>query len=203
MGSVILEITASLDGFITGPNDSVDQPLGEGGERLHDWIFGGQDERSGTAPRGSATGANRRILDEMFATMGAVVMRRRWFDHGERPWGDNPPFQVPVFVLTHRARETLVKGATSFTFVPDGIESAVRQARAARGGKNVVVGGAETARPCLKAGLLDEVHLHMALMFLGRGGRLFENLDGAHVKLAPIRVIEAPDVTHLQYRVIR
>ena len=151
MGKVLLDISMSLDGFIAAPNDDPERPLGDGGQRLHDWVFGGKTERSGTSPRTSTTGSNREVMDESFKTLGAVIMGRRWFDIGEGPWGDNPPFQVPCFVLTHDAHEKLLKGATTFTFVTDGIESALKQAQAAAGDKNVGVGGANTAQQYLKS----------------------------------------------------
>ena len=130
MGKVIADMSISLDGFITGPNDSIERPLSNGGMRLHDWIFDGSAERFGTSPRTSATGSNRDVMDEAFKMLGAVIMGRRWFDIGEGPWGENPLFQVPCFVLTHEAHEKLVKGATTFTFVTDGNESALKQAQA-------------------------------------------------------------------------
>ncbi len=161
MGKVLLDMSMSLDGFVTGPNDGIERPLGTGGERLHDWIFGGGSDRSGSSPRASRSGSNRAVLDEWFRTLGAVVMGRRWFDIGERPWGDDPPFHVPCFVLTHRARAKVTKGATTFTFVTDGIRSALDQAQAAAGDKYVAVGGATTAQQYLGAGLLDEIQIHL------------------------------------------
>jgi dihydrofolate reductase len=109
MGKVVVDLSMSLDGLITGPNDSVEMALGEGGDRLHDWIFGGKTDRSGSSPRQSAIDVNRAVLDEAFETTCAIVMGRCLFDIGEKPWGDEPPFQVPVFVLTHRPHETIKK----------------------------------------------------------------------------------------------
>jgi len=203
MGKVLLDISMSLDGFIAGPNDDPERPLGDGGQRLHDWVFGGKTERSGTSPRTSTTGSNREVMDESFKTTGAVIMGRRWFDIGEGPWGDNPPFQVPCFVLTHDAHEKLVKGATTFTFVTDGIESALKQAQAAAGDKNVGVGGANTAQQYLSAGLLDEIQIHLAPVLLGEGCRLFEHIGTEHIELERTRVIESPGVTHLWFRVVK
>jgi dihydrofolate reductase len=141
------------------------------------------------------------IVGEAFATTGAMVMGRRWFDLGERPWGDDPPFHVPVFVVTHRARPKLTKGETTFTFVTDGLERAVQQAKAAAGAKNVSVGAANTAQQVLKAGLLDEVQIHLVPILLGEGTRLFE--DVGDLDLERTRVIETPDVTHLRFRVAK
>ncbi|SRR5712692_3254295 len=204
MGKVILDMSMSLDGFIAGPNDGVERPLGDGGERLHDWIFGGKTDRTGSAPRGSAGNPrDAEVMDEAFKTLGAVIMGRRWFEIGEGPWGDNPPFQVPCFVLTHDAHEKLVKGATTFTFVTDGIESALKQAQAAAGDKNVGVGGANTAQQYLSAGLLDEIQIHLAPVLLGEGCRLFEHIGTEHIELERTRVIESPGVTHLWFRVVK
>lgn len=203
MGKVIVDLSMSLDGFITGPNDSIELPLGEGGERLHDWIFGGKSDRSGTSPRTSATDSNREVLDEAFETTGATVMGRRWFDIGEKPWGDDPPFHVPVFVLTHHPRETIKKGKTMFTFITDGIESALEKARAAAGDKNVDVGAANVAQQYIRARLVDELHIHLVPILLGGGVRLFEHLGTEPIELKKTRLIELPDVTHLRFRVIK
>ncbi len=194
----------SLDGFVTGPHDSIERPLGIGGERLHEWIFGGETDRSGTAPRTSASGSNREILDELFRTLGAVAMGRRWFDVGESPWGENPPFQVPCFVVTHRPRAKVTKGATSFTFVTEGIQSALDKARAAAGDKHVIVGGANIAQQCLRAGLLDEIQTHLVPVILGEGCYLlFESTGLERIELARTRIIESPGVTHLRLRVVK
>jgi dihydrofolate reductase len=203
VGKVIVDLSMSLDGFITGPNDSIELPLGEGGERLHDWIFGGKSDRSGTSPRTSATDSNREVLDEAFETTGATVMGRRWFDIGEKPWGDDPPFHVPVFVLTHHPRETIKKGKTMFTFITDGIESALEKARAAAGDKNVDVGAANVAQQYIRARLVDELHIHLVPILLGGGVRLFEHLGTEPIELKKTRLIELPDVTHLRFRVIK
>ena len=202
MGKVVVDITTSLDGFIAGPNDGLELPLGEGGEQLHQWVY---DLASWREPHGLAGGKTNRdseVLDEAFKTAGAIVLGRRMFDNA-RGWGANPPFHMPVFVLTHEVREKLAKeGGTTFTFVNDGIESALEQAKAAADGKNVnVSGGANTIQQYLKAGLLDEIQIHIAPMLLGEGVRLFEHLGGEHVELESTRVIESPGVTHLRFRV--
>ena len=203
MGKVIIDLSMSLDGFTTGPNNSIENGLGDGGERLHNWIFSGRADREGGSPRNSATGKKLEVMQESFQTTGAMVMGRRWFDIGERPWGDDPPFHIPVFVLTHHARETLYKGETTFTFVTDGIENALKQAQAAAGDKNVGVGGANTAQQFLKAGLLDEIQVHLVPILLGSGRKLFEQLDMQQIELEKTRVIESPDVTHLWFRIVK
>jgi dihydrofolate reductase len=200
MGLVVLDMSMSLDGFIAGPNDDV--------ERLHEWLFHGDTGLGGRSAsvlpgresfRMSPPSAE--IVDESFETTGAMVMGRRWFDLGERPWGDDPPFHVPVFVVTHRPRAKVTKGETSFTFVTDGIEGAVKQAKAAAGAKNVGVGAASTAQQVMKAGLLDEVQIHLVPILLGEGRRLFE--DVGEFDLKRTRVVEAPGVTHLGFRVAK
>jgi dihydrofolate reductase len=203
MGVVLVDLSISLDGFIAGPNDDV--------EGLHDWLFSGDTplrDRSASVLLGregfKTAGPNTEVLNESFRTTGAVVMGRRWFDLGERPWGDNPPFHVPVFVVTHRARPKLTKGETTFTFVTDGVESALRQAKVAAGDKkNTTVGGANTAQQLLKAGLLDEVQLHLVPILLGDGRRLFEDFGPDQLELERTRLIEGPGVTHLRFRVVK
>jgi len=201
MGKVVVDLSMSLDGFITGPNDSVEMPLGEGGERLHDWIFGGKTDRSGSSPRQSAIEVNRAVLDEAIETTGAIVMGRRLFDIGEKPWGDEPPFQMPVFVLTHRPRETIKKGKTTFTFVTGGIGSALERAQAVAGDKDISVSAANVAQQYLQAGLLEEIQIHLVPILLGEGRRLFEHLGTEPIELENTRVVEAPGVTHLRFRV--
>jgi dihydrofolate reductase len=198
---IAADMSMSLDGFITGPNDDVEHPLGEGGERLHQWVYelASWRERHGLA--GGKSNRDADLLEEAFRNVGAVVMGRRMFNHGEKPWGDNPPFHVPVFVVTHKSRQMLNKeGGTTFTFVTDGIESALKQAKAAAGGKDVLAaGGANIVQQFLKAALLDEIQIHLVAVLLGDGKRLFEHLKG--VELVPTRVIESAGVTHLKYRV--
>jgi dihydrofolate reductase len=201
MANVTSDMSMSLDGFITGPNDDVERPLGEGGERLHQWIFelASWRERHGLA--GGKTNRDAEVVDEAFRNVGAVVMGRRMFNHGEGPWGDNPPFHMPVFVVTHKPKKTLSKeGGTTFTFVIDGIESALKRAKAAAGDKDVsVAGGANIVQQFLKAELLDEIQIHLVPVLLGGGRRLFEH--AGKMELEPTRVIESPGVTHLRFRV--
>lgn len=204
MGNVVVDITTSLDGFIAGPNDGPEVPLGEGGERLHQWVYDLASWREPHGLEGGKTNRDSEVLDEALSTTGAVVVGRRMFDNA-KGWGDNPPFHKPVFVLTHEAREPEAKeGGTTFTFVTDGIESALDQARAAAGDKDVSVGGgANTIQQCLTAGLLDEIQIHIAPMLLGGGIRLFEHLGTQQIDFEPTRVIESPAVTHLRFRVVK
>jgi dihydrofolate reductase len=215
MAPLILDISMSLDGFVAGPNPGLEHPLGEGGEQLHEWAFPTRAFREAHGESGGEENADSEVVEELRRRVGAAVMGRRMFSGGQGPWeedpnadawwGDDPPFRHPVFVLTHHEREPVTKqGGTTFTFVTDGIESALEQARAAAGDKDVQVGGgASVAQQYLKAGLLDEIQLHVAPVLLGGGVRLFENhLGGRAPTLECTRVIESPKVTHLQYRVV-
>jgi dihydrofolate reductase len=213
MGKVVVDISASLDGFVAGPNQTLDDPLGEGGEGLHEWIFALKSWRERHGMSGGETGPDDEIMEEGIRRAGATVMGRRMFSGGEGPWegdpkadgwwGDDPPFHHPVFVLTHHPRESVTKeGGTTFNFVVDGIEASIQQARAAAGDKDVsVAGGANVIQQCLKAGLVDELQIHLVPVLLGGGVRLFENLGAQDVKLEPSRVVESPAVTHLRFRV--
>ncbi len=214
MTKLTLEITMSLDGFVAGPNATLEEPLGEGGERLHEWIVELASWRERHGHTGGTTSRDDEILDESVRRIGATLMGRRMFSGGEGPWdddpnaggwwGDDPPFHVPVFVLTHHPREPVTKqGGTTYTFVTDGIESALEQARAAAGDKDVgIAGGAAVAQQYLKAGLLDELQIHVAPLLLGGGVRLFGD-RGDQVALRATRVVESPKVTHLRYEVVR
>ena len=215
MTKLKLEISMSLDGFVAGPNPTLEQPLGEGGERLHEWVIGLASWRERHGLAGGETGADSDLLEEATDAAGAVVMGRRMFSGGEGPWeddtnadgwwGDEPPFRVPVFVLTHHPRETVTKqGGTSFAFVTDGIELALEQARAAAGNKDVyLAGGASIAQQYLKAGLLDELRIHLVPLLLGGGVRLFDRLGPDPPRLELTRVVESRSVTHLDYRVVQ
>jgi dihydrofolate reductase len=204
MGSVVVDITTSLDGFVAGPNDGPELPLGAGGERLHQWVYDLASWRKPHGLEGGKTNRDSEVLDEALSATGAIVVGRRMFDNA-KGWGENPPFHKPVFVLTHEAREPEAKeGGTTFTFVTDGIESALDQARAAAGDKDVSVGGgANTIQQCLSAGLLDEIQIHIAPMLLGGGIRLFKHLGTEQIDLERTRVIESPAVTHLRFRVVK
>jgi dihydrofolate reductase len=215
MGKLKLDISMSLDGFVAGPNPTLEQPLGEGGERLHEWAVRLAAWRKRHGLEGGTTNVDDEVLEESLRDAGAVVMGRRMFSGGrgaweadpraEGWWGDDPPFRVPVFVLTHHAREPVTKqGGTSYAFVTDGIEAALEQARAAAEDKDVALaGGASVAQQYLRAGLLDEVQIHVAPVLLGGGVRLFDQLGGGAVQLEGTRVIESPAVTHLRYRVVK
>jgi dihydrofolate reductase len=204
MGKVTVDISMSLDGFIAGPNDSVERPLGEGGERLHEWIYDLASWRERHGLEGGKTDTDAEVLDESFKSTGAAVVGRRMFDVANG-WGDNPPFHMPVFVITHEAREKLVKEAgTTFTFVTDGIQSALEQAKAAAGDKDVsVAGGANIIQQYLSAGLLDEIQIHLVPVLLGDGVRLFDHLGTEQIELETTRVIESSGVTHLRFHVVK
>ena len=213
MSKLKLEITTSLDGYVAGPDPRDDQPLGEGGDRLHQWVYGLRTWREQHGQTGGTEGPDAEILKESTANTGAAIMGRGMFGGGSGPWdeswtghwGDEPPFKMPVFVLTHHSREPLaLGGGTTFTFVTDGIEAALEQAQAAAGEKDVALsGGASVAQQYLKAGLLHELQLHVAPVLLGGGVRLFDNLDPGQIELETRRVVESPEVTHLKYRVVR
>jgi dihydrofolate reductase len=211
MTQLRLDISVSLDGFIAGPNRTVEQPLGDGGLQLHEWVFGLASwmESHGIEGEG-ATGPDDDLVKEQLAQPGAVLMGRRMFSGGEGPWaddpnangwwGDEPPFGVPVFVVTHHAREPVaMKGGTTFTFVTDGAEAALELAREAAGSRNVSLsGGASVAQQLLRAGLVDELLIHLVPILLGVGVRFLDNLEPARFEIA--EVIASPAITHLRYR---
>jgi dihydrofolate reductase len=213
MTKVIFDISVSLDGYVAGPNPRLEEPLGDGGEQLHEWAFALEAWRERHGKSGGERNPDDEVSREAIEAVGAHVMGRQMFGGGEGPWGDepwegwwgdDPPFRAPVFVLTHHPREPLVKqGGTTFTFVTDGIESAVEQARAVAGGKDVAVaGGASAVQQALNAGLVEEFQLHVVPVFLGGGVRLFEGIDPG-IELEPARVVDSPSVTHLEYRVLK
>lgn len=203
MGKVVLDITTSLDGYVAGPNDGPELPLGEGGERLHEWAYALASWREPHGLPGGETNSSSEVLEEALEATGAIVVGKRMFDNA-KGWGDNPPFHKPVFVLTHTEREPETKeGGTTFTFVTGGIESAIEQAKAAAGDRDVGIGGgASIAQQCLRAGLLDELQIHVAPLLLGGGLRLFDG-DVEQTQLEATRVIESPGVTHLRFRVVK
>jgi dihydrofolate reductase len=215
MTKLTADITMSLDGFVAGPNPSLEDPLGEGGEALHEWAFRLKQWREAHGMEGGEDDVDGEVVDESLAAAGATIMGRKMFSGGAGPWeadpnangwwGDDPPFHHPVFVLTSHAREPLaMQGGTTFTFVTDGIESALDQARAVAGEKNVhVAGGADVVQQYLNAGLLDELQIHVAPMLLGSGTRLLDNLDAAAIEFRAKRVRSSPYVTHLKYEVAR
>ncbi|CAL9488552.1 dihydrofolate reductase family protein [Streptomyces sp. enrichment culture] len=200
--TVTADLAITLDGYVAGPNVTLDNPGGDGGEPIFDWIHTLASWRERQGMTGGAENRDSELMREWFDATGAVVMGRTMYDTGEEFWGDNPPFRTPVFVLTHRPRPTLVKeGGTSFIFVTDGIHSALEQARAAAGDRNVDIGGgAHTVRQYLAAGLVDELQLHVVPTLLGDGLRLFEGLGTGRRDLEQVRVVETPLATHLKYR---
>jgi dihydrofolate reductase len=211
--ALIADITMSLDGFVAGPNQTLEDPLGRNGMDLHQWAFAAQSWRAAHGLEGGEANADSDVIAESVARVGATIMGRRMFSGGTGPgpwaddpnangwWGDEPPFGHPVFVLTHHGREPLVLGATTFTFVAGGIGSALEQARAAAGDKDVLVsGGGSAVQQYLAAGLLDEIQIHVAPLLLGDGVRLFDHAAG---ELELERVIASPAVTHLRYRVVK
>lgn len=198
MTKVTASITTSLDGYITGPNDGPGRGLGDGGERLHYWVFGGPWTYAGGA-RGEATGADRDFLEEAIAGGGAVVGGRNTYEAAEA-WGGTNPWGVPFFIVTHRPEEE--PAGAGFTFV-NGLAEAIARARDAAGGRDVhVMGGADIIRQALRSGQVDELSISIAPVVLGDGKRLFEGFDAALV-LQPIRVLQSPFATHVTYRVLR
>jgi dihydrofolate reductase len=201
----------SLDGYVAGPNQSLENPLGVGGMRLHDWVVPLAVWRSQHGLPGGEINESTRVVEESVAGIGATIMGRNMFGGHPGPWnpkkpwngwwGQNPPYHHPVFVLTHHAREPLhLEGGNSFTFVTDGIESALAQARKAAGGKDTsLAGGAKAAQQYLKAGLVDEMEIHLAPVLLGTGERLFEGIGDDLHGLTLARTIAAPNVTHLKF----
>ncbi len=212
MAKLKFQISVSTDGFVAGPNQSEENPLGEGGEQLHEWVLKLEAWRKPHGREGGETNASSAVFAQSLENVGAVVMGRGMFGGGPGPWGEDPwrgwwgeepPFHMPVFVVTHHAREPLeMEGGTTFHFVTEGIEAALEQAKAAAGGADVSLGGgASVAQQYLRAGLLDEVLLNVAPVMLGSGTRLFENLEGAAIGLERTQVVEGPDATHIRYRV--
>ncbi|MGW4526464.1 dihydrofolate reductase family protein [Amycolatopsis sp. NPDC004378] len=213
MTQVTAQMSVSLDGFYTGPraakevNDWMRGPEAPGFFRVTRWAVDAMAWRERQGFAGGEPSVDSEIVAETFAAAGAYVMGRRMFDAGEVPWGEEPPFRAPVFVVTHRPREVLERrGGTSFTFVTEGPERAIELAREAAGDKDVAVaGGGELLRQVLAAGLLDQFELHIAPVLLGEGQRLFDaglGLGAADgIELVPVRVVESPGVTHIRYTV--
>jgi dihydrofolate reductase len=194
---IVATIPPSLDGCITGPNDGPERGLGEGGERLHYWVFGGS-WRYGEDVRGEPTGADKEFMDEALRRQGAVIGGRNTYEAAGH-WGDENPWGLPFFILTHRPQEQ--PPGDAFTFV-DGLDEAVGRAREAAGGKDVsIMGGADVIRQALRAGLVDELTISIAPIVLGAGKRLFEGFDEP-VALEHMRARQSPFATHITYRVI-
>jgi dihydrofolate reductase len=205
-----LRISMSLDGFVAGPGQSVQNPLGIGGMRLHEWVFPLEVWRSQHGMPGGEVNESSQVVEESLANVGATIMGRNMFGGHPGPWrqdapwngwwGDNPPFHHPVFVLTHHARVPLaLEGGTTFTFVTDGVDAALERARAAAQGKDVALaGGARVANEFLAAGLVDEMEISLVPTLLGAGERLFAGVDRLH-GLELVRTVAAPQVTHLKF----
>jgi len=212
VGKVVVDISMSLDGFVAGPNPTLEEPLGEKGEELHEWVVRTNYWRERHGLEGGEEDEDSEVIREASSSVGASVMGRKMFSGGSGPWesdprsmgwwGDEPPFHTPVFVLTHHAREPEeMEGGTTFFFVTDGIEAAIEQARAAAGEGNVAIGGGANAiQQALAAGLVDELQVHVAPILLGGGTRLFgEGPDP--VRLEATRVLASPRATHLRFAV--
>ena len=210
MSKLRLKIAISLDGFVAGPEQSVENPLGIGGMHLHDWAFELASWRAQHGLDGGEVNESTSVVEEGLENIGATLMGRNMFGGGPGPWGDpawngwwgnEPPFHHPVFVLTHYAREPLVcSGGTTFTFVTEGIESALARATAAATGKDVsLAGGAAAARQYLAADLVDEMEISVVPIFLGTGERLFDGIGTGRPDLAHVRTVAAPGVTHLRF----
>jgi dihydrofolate reductase len=194
MGKITAFLSMSLDGFIAGPKDDnrPDREL-EALDKLSDWMF-----------RGKTGSEAVEFQEQLFKSIGAVVMGRRIFDLGVGPWGDNPVYHAPVFVLTHKPEEIMVKqGGTTFTFVMDGAKSALNQAKAAAGNKDIrVIGGANVVQQFINEKWLDEIEIHLIPILLGEDIRLFDHIDKP-IELERIQVTESPDVTHLKFRILK
>ena len=215
MSRLRCHIAVSTDGYTAGPNQSMENPLGEGGMQLHEWVFPLAAWRGLHGIEGGEVNANSAVVEESHANIGAGIMGRNMFgppaggDWGDEPWngwwGDDPPYHNDVFVLTHHPRTALeMKGGTTFYFVTDGIEAALERAKTAAGGQDIRLwGGAAVIQEYLAAGLLDVLELHIAPVLLGGGERLFDNLTGGGIQLEQVRAIEGPGVTHLKYEVHR
>lgn len=213
MSKVRVHISTSLDGYVAGPNQSEEEPLGEGGERLHEWLVALKAWRGAAGMEGGEEGVSNALFDEAIANVGAEIMGRGKFGPpprgpwGDDPWqgwwGDDPPFHKPVFVLTHHERAPLTLTDTTFTFITNGIGQAMELAKEAAGEKDVFIGGgADVINQYLAAGLVDELELHVVPIILGGGARLFSGV-GPDLKLQELRAVEAPGVTHLKYRVVK
>jgi len=213
MSKVRAHISTSLDGYVAGPNQSHENALGEGGERLHDWVLGLRAWRQPHGLEGGEEGVSGVVFDEENANVGAEIMGRNKFGPpGGGPWGDDPwpgwwgedpPFHKPVFIVTHHEREPLTLSDTTFTFVTAGIVSALERARQVSVDKDVFIGGgADIINQYLAAGLVDELELHVVPIILGGGERLFAGV-GPDLQLEQLRAVEAPGVAHVKYRVVK
>ena len=212
MARVIVALTTSLDGFIAGAHDGTDQPLGDGGKRLFDWYFDGDTpsrhyeaaaRRGVPVPPFKLSPASAKVFEDLIDSGGAVVTGRRTYDIAGAWRGNGPLPGLPLFVVTHTIPDTVPKGESRYTFVTDGVESAIEKAKTAAGDKYVSLMGATIPQQALRAGLLDEIQIHLVPVLLGAGVRLFDHLGDDNIELEPIRVVDAPGVTHLRYRVVK
>ncbi len=203
MSKVVFNMTVSLDGFVAGPNDNPENGLGDGGNALFNWYFSGDTEiaLSEGTPTLKVSKQSAKILKDAIKTYGAGIWGRRTFDIAHA-WGGNPPGS-PVFIVTHNVPPEWVYEGSPFTFITDGVESAVRRAKKAAGDKDVVICTASILQQCLNAGLMDEIHLDVAPLLLGKGVRLFDHLNIDPIQLERIRAIEAPGVTHIGFRIAK
>jgi dihydrofolate reductase len=212
MSKLRLSITMSLDGYVAGPDQSEENPLGVGGMELHEWFFPLRAFKEVHGGEGGEVNASSAVVDERRANTGATIMGRNMFGPVRGPWpdeswrgwwGEDPPYHHPVFVLTHHPREALeMEGGTTFHFITDGIDSALRQAKDAAGELDVwLAGGGSVVNQYLAAGLVDELDVSIAPLVLGAGARPFEGLDRGAIKLTQVRAVDAPGVTHIKYDV--
>jgi dihydrofolate reductase len=212
MARVIVALSMSLDGFIAGADDGPEQPLGVGGMRLFDWYVSGDTpirayqaaaERGVPVPPFKLARGSAEVFEDLIAGGGAAVTGRRTYDIAQG-WGGNGPLPgIPLFVVTHSVPDDVPRGESAYTFVTDGVESAIAQAKAVAGDKYVSLMGSAVPQQCLRAGLLDEIQIHLVPVLLSRGVRLFDHLGTDHIQLETIRVVDAPGVTHLRYRVVK
>jgi dihydrofolate reductase len=211
MSLVVCQISISLDGYAAGPNQSLENPLGEGGERLHEWMLETAAFREHHGESGGQRRGDSDVVEEFFENVGAVIMGRKMFGGGDGAWneswkgwwGEDPPYHAAVFVLTDHPRKPLpMQGGTTFYFITDGIQAALEQARAVAGQKIVsIAGGASTVQQFIRAGLLDELYLHISPVILGAGERLLDKVGDP--TLEPVKVVASPRVTHIKYRLVR
>ena len=193
MGKVTFDMSISLDGFVTASNIRPEEPLGDGGQRLHDWAFNTEDDR------------NREVLAQGVNT-GAIIAGRRTYDASVPWWGADGPSgaaRLPLFVVTHNAPRNIPKGSV-YRFITNGIESAMEEAQKTAGGKDVtIMGGPEIGQQFIHKGLVDEISIHLVPVLFGGGIRLFERLQEEHILLETIGVIDTPEATHLRYRIVK
>jgi dihydrofolate reductase len=212
MAKVIVALTMSLDGFIAGSNDSPENGLGDGGMRLFDWYFKGDTpirqyqaaaKRGVPVPDFKLSRRNAEVFERLVESGGAVVTGRRTYDISGAWAGNGPLPGLPLFVVTHNVPKTVPQGESRYTFVTDGVQSAIEQAKAAAGDKYVSLMGSSVPQQCLRAGLLDEILIHLVPVLFGAGVRLFDHLGSKHIELETISVVESPEVTHLRFRVLK